>query len=155
MKINVIINGEKKEWQVDPSESLLDVLRREGYKSVKKGCNEGNCGTCTVLIDKKAVKSCVYLAGQAHNREITTVEGLGTISEPHPIQKHFVEKGAVQCGYCIPGMILSTHALLEENSNPTEEDVKEALDGNLCRCTGYVKQVEAVMAAAEEKRGES
>ncbi len=154
MKIDVIVNGEKKVWEIDPLETLLEVLRREGYKSVKKGCGDGHCGTCTVLMDGKAIKSCVTFAALAHGREITTIEGIGTPQNPHPLQKHFVEKGAVQCGYCIPGMILSAKALLDENPNPTVEDVKEALDGNLCRCTGYVKQIEAVLSAAEEMRGE-
>ncbi len=154
MKINVTINGRKKELTINPADTLLEVLRREGYKSVKKGCGEGQCGTCTVIVDQKAVKSCIMLAGQAHGREIVTIEGIGTPENPHPLQKHFVEKGAVQCGYCIPGMILSAKALLDENPAPDESDVREALDGNLCRCTGYVKQIEAVLSAAAEMRGE-
>lgn len=154
MKIEVTINGEKKEWEITPSETLLDVLRRFGYKGTKRGCNEGYCGSCVVLIDGDAVKSCVYLAGKAHKRSILTIEGIGTMNEPHPIQKAFVDSGGVQCGYCIPGMVLSAKALIEENPKPTETDVREALDGNLCRCTGYVKQVEAVLNAAEMMRGE-
>jgi aerobic-type carbon monoxide dehydrogenase small subunit (CoxS/CutS family) len=153
MEINLTINGVVKTVEIKPDETLLDLLRRVGYKSVKRGCNEGHCGSCTVLIDGKAVKSCVYMAGQAHNRNITTIEGIGTSEKPHPLQKHFVQKGAVQCGFCIPGMILSAKALLEENPSPTEEDIKEGLDGNWCRCTGYVKQIEAVQAAAAEMRG--
>ena len=154
MKIKFTINGKEREFDAKPSETLLDLLRREGYKEVKKGCAEGQCGTCTVLINGKAVKSCVHLAGQAHGREILTIAGIGAPDKPHALQKHFVEKGAVQCGYCIPGMILSAKALIDENSSPTEEDVREALDGNLCRCTGYVKQIEAVISAAAEMRGE-
>jgi aerobic-type carbon monoxide dehydrogenase small subunit (CoxS/CutS family) len=153
MEINLTINGVVKTVEIKPDETLLDLLRRVGYKSVKRGCNEGHCGSCTVLIDGKAVKSCVYMAGQAHNRNIITIEGIGTSEKPHPLQKHFVQKGAVQCGFCIPGMILSAKALLEENPSPTEEDIKEGLDGNWCRCTGYVKQIEAVQAAAAEMRG--
>lgn len=155
MKIQVTINGKKKKVEIKGSETLLDMLRRLGYKSIKLGCGEGHCGSCTVIMDGKAVKSCVVMAGQAHDREIVTVEGLGTPDNPHPLQKHFVEKGAVQCGYCIPGMIMSAKALIDENPDPNEEDVREALDGNLCRCTGYVKQLEAVLSAAEEMRGES
>ncbi len=154
MRIEVTINGEKKEWEIAPSETLLDVLRRYGYKGTKRGCNEGYCGSCVVIIDGSAVKSCVYLAGQAHKRDIVTIEGIGTMDKPHPIQKAFVDAGAVQCGYCIPGMVLSAKALIDENPNPTETDVREALDGNLCRCTGYVKQIEAVLNAAETMRGE-
>jgi len=154
MKINININGKDFEMEIEPDETLLSLLRRSGYKSVKKGCGVGQCGTCTVIVDGKAVKSCVMLAGQAHRRKVTTIEGVGTPDSPHPLQKHFVEKGAVQCGYCIPGMILSAKALLDENPSPTEDEVKEAIDGNLCRCTGYVKQVEAIMSAAAEMRGE-
>jgi putative selenate reductase molybdopterin-binding subunit len=142
MEINLTVNGVQKTVEIKAGETLLDLLRRNGYKSVKRGCNEGHCGSCTVLID-----------GKAHNRKITTIEGIGTSEKPHPLQKHFVEKGAVQCGFCIPGMILSAKALLEENPSPSEEEIKEGLDGNWCRCTGYVKQVEAVQAAALEMRG--
>lgn len=155
MKIDLTVNGIAKTFEIRGNETLLDLLRREGYKSPKRGCSEGHCGSCTVLMDGRAVKSCVILAGQAHKRSVTTIDGIGTNENPHPLQKHFVEKGAVQCGFCIPGMILSAKALLDENLSPSEEDVREALDGNLCRCTGYVKQLEAVMSAAEEMRGEN
>lgn len=154
MRIELTVNGEKKKWRVGASETLLNVLRRYGYRSVKRGCNEGHCGSCTVLMDGKAVKSCVVLAGQAHKRDIQTVEGIGTMDNPHPLQKAFVDAGAVQCGYCIPGMIMSAKALIEEKPDPTEEDIREALDGNLCRCTGYVKQLEAVKNAAQMMRGD-
>jgi aerobic-type carbon monoxide dehydrogenase small subunit (CoxS/CutS family) len=154
MEIEITINNQLKKVTIDPSETLLDMLRRVGYKSVKRGCNEGHCGSCTVLIDGQAVKSCVYLAGQAHKRSITTVEGVGSYDKPHPLQKQFVDKGAVQCGFCIPGMILSAKSLLDECPSPTIDDIKEAIDGNWCRCTGYVKQIEAVQAAAVEMRGE-
>ncbi|MHA1972312.1 MAG: (2Fe-2S)-binding protein [Candidatus Hodarchaeales archaeon] len=154
-KINLTINGEKKTLMVEPHELLLDVLRNEGYKGVKRGCKEGTCGTCTVLLDGKAVKSCILLAVQVHGREITTIEGLGDIDNPHPIQQAFVDEGVVQCGYCIPGMVLSAKALLDKNPNPSKEEVKFALDGNLCRCTGYRGQIEAVLKAAAKIRGES
>ncbi|MHA1214232.1 MAG: (2Fe-2S)-binding protein [Candidatus Hodarchaeales archaeon] len=154
-KIELTINGEEKTLMVSPDELLLDVLRREGYKGVKRGCKEGTCGTCTVLLDGKAVKSCILLAAQAHHRNIITIEGLGDMDNPHPIQQAFVDEGVVQCGYCIPGMVLSAKALLDKNLNPTKEEVKFALDGNLCRCTGYRGQIEAVLKAAEKIRGAS
>ena len=154
MKIELTVNGEKKKWRISPSETLLNVLRRYGYRSVKRGCNEGYCGTCTILMDGKAVKSCVVLAGQAHKRELITIEGIGDMDNPHLLQTAFVENGAVQCGYCIPGMVLSAKALLDENPAPNEDEIKEAIDGNLCRCTGYVKQIEAIKIAAEKMRGE-
>jgi len=154
MKLDLTINGEPVAVEIDPSESLQSLLRRLGHTSVKKGCGTGDCGSCVVVVDRKAVKSCVMLAGQCKDREVLTVEGLGTPTEPHPLQKAFVESGAVQCGFCTPGMILAAHALLLENPTPTEADIKEALDGNLCRCTGYVKIIDAVkLAASRMKEG--
>jgi len=147
--ITVNINGREQAWTVAPGEYLLDVLRREGYKGVKKGCDNGDCGTCTVLLDGKPVLACMMFAAQAHRRALLTIEGLGTPDKPHPIQQAFVETGAVQCGFCIPGMVLATKALLDENPDPDEPAVRRALDGNLCRCTGYVKQVEAALLAAK------
>ncbi|WP_455139873.1 (2Fe-2S)-binding protein [Candidatus Hodarchaeum mangrovi] len=153
-QINVTINGERKTLQIYLSETLLDVLRREGYKGVKFGCNEGTCGACTVILNGRAVKSCIILAAQAHEGKIITIEGIGTREKPHPVQITFVEENVVQCGYCIPGMILSAKALLDKNPNPTRDEIKSALDGNLCRCTGYRGQIEAVLKAAEIIRGE-
>ncbi|MEM3402475.1 MAG: (2Fe-2S)-binding protein [Candidatus Hadarchaeales archaeon] len=153
MEVICKINGEKKILSFEPHERLLDVLRRNGYKSVKKGCETGHCGSCVVLVDGRPVKSCMMFAAQAMGKEITTVEALGTISNPHPIQKAFVEAGAVQCGFCTPTMILCTKALLDEIPNPTEEEIKKALDGVLCRCTGYVKIIKAVKIAAEKMGG--
>ena len=147
--ITVNINGREQAWTVAPGEYLLDALRREGYKGVKKGCDNGDCGTCTVLLDGKPVLACMMFAAQAHRRALLTIEGLGTPDKPHPIQQAFVETGAVQCGFCIPGMVLATKALLDENPDPDEPAVRRALDGNLCRCTGYVKQVEAALLAAK------
>jgi aerobic-type carbon monoxide dehydrogenase small subunit (CoxS/CutS family) len=144
------INGADKAMSVAPGEYLLDVLRREGYKGVKKGCDNGDCGTCTILLDGKPALSCMLFAAQAHRRNVVTIEGLGTPDKPHPIQQAFVETGAVQCGFCIPGMVLATKALLDANPDPDEEEVRRALDGNLCRCTGYVKQVEAALLAAKK-----
>ncbi|MFH1619352.1 MAG: (2Fe-2S)-binding protein [bacterium] len=150
--IEVNINGREEAWKVKPGEYLLDALRREGCKGVKKSCETGDCGTCTVLADGKPVLSCLMFAAQAHGKNISTIEGLGNPRNPHPIQKAFVDAGAVQCGFCIPGMILSTKALLDENPEPGETQIRRALDGNLCRCTGYVKQVEAVRLAAKAMR---
>ncbi len=147
------INGEQKSFEIEPSLKLIDLLRREGYQGVKKGCDEGHCGSCTVLLDGEPVLSCIQFAAQVDGQSITTIEGLGTVDEPHPLQEEFVEKGAVQCGFCVPGMILSAKALLDDNSDPKESEIKRALDGNYCRCTGYVKQLEAVQSAAQKMRG--
>lgn len=152
--LHVTINGVKKDIEIQPNEYLIDVLRRTGYKGVKRGCNEGTCGTCTIIFNDKAVKSCIMLAAQAQNGTITTIEGIGTRENPHPIQQAFVDEGVIQCGFCIPGMLLSAKTLLDHNSNPTKEEVKMALDGNLCRCTGYRGQIEAVLKAAAVMRGE-
>ena len=154
MILNVTVNKEKKKFEISPKDTLLEVLRREGYREVKKGCGTGDCGTCTVLVDGVAVTSCTKLAGLVEGREVTTIAGIGTIENPHPLQKAFVEEGAVQCGYCIPGMITSAKALLDETPEPTDEEIKEALDGNLCRCTGYVNQLKAVKKAAAVMRGD-
>ena len=154
MKLNVTINGEEREFFVDPSMLLLDFLRSEGYLGVKNGCSEGTCGSCTVLVDDKPLKSCIMFVGQVQNKDVLTIEGLGTPGKPHPLQDEFVEEGAVQCGFCIPGMILSANALLITNPDPTEDEIKEGLDGNLCRCTGYVKQITAVKKAAKRMREE-
>lgn len=147
--IETQINGQKEQWRVKPHEFLLDALRREGYKGAKKGCDTGDCGSCTVLVDGEPMLSCLLLAVQAHGRSITTIEGLGSPNHPHPIQEAFVKAGAVQCGFCIPGMILAAKSLLDKNPEPADSDIKYALDGNLCRCTGYVKQIEAVRMAAD------
>lgn len=150
MQIKLIINGENKNLSIEPGEHLLDVLRRNGYHGVKEGCREGECGACVVLLNGKPVNSCILFAARCDGAEITTVEGLGSPDNLHPLQEAFLESGAVQCGYCTPGMILSSKALLDENPNPTEEEIRTALDGNLCRCTGYVKIIEAVKKASEK-----
>ena len=147
------VNGQAYEVLVDPWQSLADVLREElGYTGVKISCNSGNCGSCTVLLDGKAVKSCIMLAPLAKGKEILTIEGLATESNLHPLQEAFIEHFAVQCGYCTPGMILMAKALLDENPNATEDEIRVGLVGNLCRCTGYVKIVEAIMAAKEKMK---
>jgi aerobic-type carbon monoxide dehydrogenase small subunit (CoxS/CutS family) len=143
------INGTEMRISLRGDEVLLDLLRGLGYTEVKEGCREGACGSCLVLLDGVLVNSCQILAASALGREITTVKGLGTFHQPHPIQEAFVEAGAVQCGFCTPGMVLATFALLKKNPSPSEEQIGHALDGNLCRCTGYVKIIEAVKLAAE------
>lgn len=149
-EISLIVNGKSYQVSVEPSETLLDVLRDKlGLTGTKKGCDTGNCGACTVLIDGKSVPSCLVLAVSARGREITTIEGLAEGENLHPLQKAFIDHFAVQCGFCTPGMILSAKALLDENPNPTEEEVRLALAGNLCRCAGYYKIVEAVLAAKD------
>lgn len=148
-KIKLKINGRTKEISINPGDILLDVLRREGYYGVKKGCSEGSCGACTILFNGRPTNSCLLLAYEADDSEITTISGIGTMDNPHPIQKAFVKSAAVQCGFCTPGMIISTKHLLDTNQNPDEEDIKQALDGNFCRCTGYVKIIDAVKLAAE------
>ncbi len=145
-----IINGQRKEIEFAPHKRLLDVLRENGYAEVKEGCREGECGACVVLLDGKPVNSCQVLAASVMEKEIVTVRGLGTIHKPHPIEEAFVEAGAVQCGFCTPGMIISTYALLKENPDPEDDDIKRALDGNLCRCTGYVKIKKAVKLASKK-----
>ena len=150
-KIHVTVNGSLREAAVEPHLTLLDFLRDTlGLTGTKKGCDLGNCGACTVILDGKAVNSCLILAVEADRRSVTTIEGLRVGDQFHPLQKAFVEHGAVQCGFCTPGMILSAKALLDRDPHPDEEKIKKALAGNLCRCTGYTKIIEAVKAAAAE-----
>jgi aerobic-type carbon monoxide dehydrogenase small subunit (CoxS/CutS family) len=152
-EITVTVNGEKKELSVKNGEFLLDALRRHGWKGTKKGCDTGDCGSCAVILNGKPVLGCLTAAVTAHDGTITTIEGLGSVHNPHPLQTAFVEAGAVQCGFCIPGMILASKHLLDRTPKPSEAEIRKALDGNLCRCTGYVKQVEAVRNAAVKLAG--
>jgi putative selenate reductase molybdopterin-binding subunit len=154
-QIKLTINEKIKKFEVSEKDSLLDVLREAGYKSVKSGCDDGTCGVCTVLLNGKPVKSCLIKAIEANNMSIVTLEGLGDAETPDPLQKAFIETGAIQCGYCTPAQILSAKALMNKNSNPTEDEIRKALNGVLCRCTGYVRGVDAVKRAAAEMRGES
>jgi putative selenate reductase molybdopterin-binding subunit len=154
MELELRINGLIKSLDGAPGESLMAVMRREGYYSVKHGCETGECGACTILVDGVPRPSCVTLAAQVGGCTLTTVESLGTARKLHPIQEAFIDTGAIQCGYCTPGMVLCAHALLKRNPNPTEDEVRDALSGNLCRCTGYVKPVQAVLRAAAIMRGE-
>ncbi len=147
------VNGVSRETAVDSNATLLDVLRQELFLTgAKEGCGEGACGSCTVLLDGRPVRSCLTLALEARDREVTTIEGLAQGGKLTPVQEAFVERGAVQCGFCTPGMILTATAFLAQNPDPTEEEVRYALSGNICRCTGYAKIVEAVLAAAEVMR---
>lgn len=151
--ISIEINGKPSKFTIDSGEMLLDLLRRSGYRGAKVGCREGFCGACTVLLDGRPVNSCMIFAARADGRAVTTIEGLGEPGNLHPIQDAFLRAGAVQCGYCIPGAVLSTKALLDREPDPDAEKIKRALDGNLCRCTGYKKQVEAVKLAARKLKG--
>lgn len=151
--INISVNGNWCELAVEPYETLLDVLRNKfGLTGTKMGCGKGECGACTVNINGRAILSCLTLAAQVDGKEILTIEGLQEGAELHPIQEAFIKHSAVQCGYCIPGMIMNVKALLDREQNPTEETVRKTLSGNICRCTGYDKQVEAVLDAAQAVR---
>jgi carbon-monoxide dehydrogenase small subunit len=144
------VNGKEVQAKFPANRILLHALRGLGYTEVKNGCEKGDCGACTVLLDGRPVNSCLVLAIQVRNREIITVRGLGTEKNLHSLQKNFIEHGAVQCGFCTPGMILSAKTLLDKNTSPTRKDIEVALSGNLCRCTGYVKIIKAVEATAIE-----
>jgi len=149
-KIHFILNGDEVSAEVESHKMLLEILRETfEMTGAKEGCGQGECGACTVLVDGISVNSCIYPAFEAEGKSITTIEGL--IEEDnrlHPIQEAFVENGGIQCGFCSPGMIMSSKALLEENPNPTEEEIKHALAGNICRCTGYIQIIESVKAAS-------
>ena len=152
--IHITVNGAAYDLSVKPWSTLLDVLRDDlSLTGTKEGCGVGECGACTVLMDGKAVNACLVLAEEAGGRNITTIEGLAMGDRLHPIQQAFVEIGGMQCGFCTPGTILSTKALLDENLNPSEEEIRKALEGNFCRCTGYTKIIESVKEAALKMRG--
>jgi len=150
IKLNFQLNGQPKCWSIAPGDILLDVLRREGYIGAKRGCEHGSCGACTVLLDGHPVDACLMFAAQAEGRDILTIEGLAQGDILHPIQESFLDHAAVQCGFCTPGMILNAKAFLDHTADPTETQVRDMLAGNLCRCTGYKKQVEAVLACAAQ-----
>lgn len=137
--VSFTLNGEMKTFSTEPDEKLLALLRREGYRGTKYGCGQGTCGACTVLLDGRAVYACILYAQQAEGRDVRTIEGVGTLDEPSEFQKELIEGGAVQCGYCIPGMVMSATALMESEAHCDDEIVREYMDGNLCRCTGYEK----------------
>lgn len=145
------INGKTYEADLDPATRMVDVLRDTFYLTgTKEGCGEGECGACTIIMDGKAVSSCLVLAGQAESANITTIEGLSIDGELSRLQRAFVECGAIQCGFCTPGMIMSAKALLDRNQHPSEQEIKTAISGNLCRCTGYQKIIQAIKSASEE-----
>lgn len=151
--IRILLNGESVKLDVTAQETLLETLRDKlGATEVKNGCGKGDCGSCAVLLDGKPVNSCLTLALQANGMEVTTIKGIGNHENPHPLQKSFIEKGAIQCGFCSAGMILSAKALLETNSKPSREQVRDAISGNLCRCTGYKKIIDAIQDAAYESK---
>jgi aerobic carbon-monoxide dehydrogenase small subunit len=148
--ITANINGEEVEFLCEPRESLLEVLRETlGLMGAKEGCNNGNCGSCNVILDGMLVNSCLVLAVEIQGRSVTTIEGISTPNGLHPLQQKFIEHAALQCGYCTPGFIVASKALLDQNSNPSELEIREWLAGNLCRCTGYDRIVRAVMDVAK------
>jgi aerobic-type carbon monoxide dehydrogenase small subunit (CoxS/CutS family) len=152
MQVRLTVNDAAVCWTIAPGEILLDVLRREGYFGVKRGCETGECGACTILLDGKAIHSCMLFAAQAEGANILTIEAVAKGDRLDPLQEAFLDHGAVQCGFCTGGMILAAKALLAKTPNPTEAEVREALSGHFCRCTGYRKPVEAILAAAEAER---
>ena len=156
MRLNFFVNGEPVSLDTDPQRRLLDILREDlGLTGTKEGCSEGECGACTVLMDGEAVHSCLTLAAQLNGRHVETIEGLEKSGELDILQRAFVEEIAVQCCFCTPGMIMSAKALLLKNPNPTPEEIRTALSGNICRCSGYVQIVNAVSRAAREMGGEA
>jgi carbon-monoxide dehydrogenase small subunit len=151
VEIEFTLNGSTIKLKVEPNETLLDVLRhRLKLTGAKKGCNTGQCGACTVLMNGKPVNSCLILAPKANGKDVLTIEGLGSPDMLHPLQEALINSNAVQCGFCIPGIIMSAKALLDEDPNPTREDVREAVSGNLCRCTGYLPIIEAILEASRK-----
>ena len=147
-ELRLTVNGDEYHVLVEPRRTLLEVIREDiGLTGTKNGCGAGECGACTVLLDNEAVNSCLVLAHEADGQEVVTIEGLARGGALHPVQEAFVEQGAIQCGFCTPGMVLSTVALLDRNPDPTREEILHGLKGNLCRCTGYVKIIDAVEAA--------
>jgi len=151
MEIRFKLNNKEVTFNISPFDKLLDVLRDYGLTSVKRGCEEGECGACTVILNNQAVPSCMTFAAKADKGEVLTLEGLGDILNPHPLQKMLAKEGATQCGYCTPGSIMSAYALYINNKGKklTRDDVITALDGNLCRCTGYLKRIDAILKAYE------
>jgi carbon-monoxide dehydrogenase small subunit len=153
-EINITVNNQSYRLSVPPRRTLLEIIREDlGLTGTKEGCGLGECGACIVLMDGQAINSCLVLAAEADGKEITTIEGLADGDKLHPIQQAFVDHGGLQCGFCTPGMIMSAKALLDENPTPTEEEIKQAISGNLCRCTGYTKIIESIKAAAENMGG--
>lgn len=156
MKLDFTVNGKNVILEVLPDRRLVDILREDlGLTGTKEGCGEGECGACTVLMDRRAIHSCLTVAAQLSGKEVVTIEGLSDCGEMSDLQRAFVEETAIQCGYCTTGMVMSARALLYENPNPTEEEIRIALAGNICRCSGYTQIIRAVKRAAAEERGEA
>ena len=152
-QVTMTVNGELRTASVPPETTLLKLLREEfQLTGAKLGCDVGDCGACTVIVDGMSVNSCLMLAGQADGRDVLTIEGLATVERLHPIQKAFEEKGSLQCGFCGPGVIMSAKVLLDENPDPTVHEIRDALAGNLCRCTGYTKMIKAIQEIARADR---
>ena len=151
MIINIIINKKKREITIAPNDILLDILRREGYHGVKRGCGQGDCGACAVLLNGIPVNSCLIFAAHCDGMEITTIEGIGTADSLHLLQKSFLDHSASQCGFCTPGMLISATALLNRNPHPNDAEIRDALSGNLCRCTGYTKPLQAIKKCADKR----
>jgi len=153
VKVSFVINGQARKMEIPANISLLDLLRDHlGLMGTKKGCEIGECGACTVVVNGKAVNSCIVLAPQVNGKSIDTIEGLGTETSLHPLQRAFVDKGAVQCGFCTPGMLMSLKALYDNNSNATHEQMNDAISGNLCRCTGYRQIIEAAESVFQKEK---
>ena len=150
-QIKLTVNGKTQEVAVNPWDTLLDVIREElGLTGTKEGCGLGECGACTVIMNGKTVNSCLVLAMEADGKEITTIEGLSKGDKLHPVQQAFIDEGGLQCGFCTPGMVISAKALLDENPNPSDEEIRRGISGNFCRCTGYTKIIKSVKAAAKK-----
>jgi carbon-monoxide dehydrogenase small subunit len=155
VSVTLTVNGDKRSASVAPETTLLKLLRETfNLTGAKLGCDVGDCGACTVIVDGKLVNSCLMLAGQADGRDVLTIEGLATADRLHPIQKVFEDKGSLQCGFCGPGVIMATKALLDQNPDPSLYEIRDALAGNLCRCTGYSKMIEAIQTIAREGAGD-
>lgn len=152
--IRLTVNGETHDLVVAPTRTLLDVIRDDlGLTGTKRGCDLGACGACAVLLDGRPVNACLILAAEAADQEIVTIEAIATGGKLHPVQEAFIQHGAVQCGFCTPGLVVTVKALLDERPNASESEIREAISGNICRCTGYVKVLDAVRAAAREHKG--
>lgn len=149
--VSFTLNGEGKTFTTEPDEKLLTLLRRHGYRGTKYGCGQGTCGACTVLLDGRAVYACLLYTGQVEGRDVRTIESVGTLDQPSQFQQELIEGGAVQCGYCIPGMVMSATALMESESHYDDEIVREYMDGNLCRCTGYEKIWDALRRVLDRR----
>ncbi len=147
-EITFTLNGEVRTFRIEPDETLIDLLRRNQLTGTKRGCDTGMCGSCAVIMDGRAVNACILYAFQVEGRTIETIEGVGDFDRPHPLQTALADAGAVQCGFCTPGMVMTAKALLDQQPNATETEIKKHLDGNLCRCTGYVKILDAVIQCA-------